>query len=136
MKGMLFTDGASSGNPGEAGIGVILTTKDRRVEISEYIGNTTNNVAEYMALIRGLEKAKKLGIEKVDIFLDSELLVKQINGEYNVKNESLRSLYGKAISLLKSFCSYSIKHIPREKNAEADKLAKSAIKKHRSKIRG
>lgn len=127
-KGTLYTDGASSGNPGESGIGVVIATEDRKIELSEYIGRATNNVAEYTALLRGLEKAKKIGLDKVDILLDSELLVKQIKGEYNVKSESLKVLYGKVISLLKTFNSYSIRHIPREKNADADRLARRAIK--------
>lgn len=127
-KGTLYTDGASSGNPGESGIGIVLTTGDRKIELSEYIGMATNNVAEYKALLKGLEKAKKIGLDKVDILLDSELLVKQIKGEYDVKSESLKPLYGKIISLLKTFNSFSIKHIPREKNADADRLAKKAVK--------
>lgn len=127
MKGTLYTDGASSGNPGESGIGVVLTIDGKRIELSEYIGRATNNVAEYMALIRGLEKAKKLGLDKLDILLDSELLVKQIKGEYRVKSEYLRVLYGKVIALLDSFSHYSIKHIPREKNSDADRLARKAL---------
>lgn len=127
-KGTLYTDGASSGNPGESGIGIVLTTGDRKIELSEYIGRATNNVAEYKALLRGLEKAKKIGLDKVDILLDSELLVKQIKGEYDVKSESLKPLYGKVISILKTFNAYSIRHIPREKNADADRLARKAVK--------
>lgn len=128
-EGVLYTDGASSGNPGESGIGVVLTIGDKRIELSEYIGRATNNVAEYRALLKGLEKARKLGLDKVEILLDSELLVKQIKGEYGVKSESLKTLYERVISLLRTFRSYSIRHIPREKNAAADRLARMAIKK-------
>lgn len=131
-KGMLYTDGASSGNPGASGIGAVIKTEGKRIEISEYIGRATNNAAEYTALLRGLEKAKDLGLNRLDIHLDSELLVKQIKGEYAVKSESLKVLYNKVISLLKTFRSYSIKHVPREENADADRLAKKAIKNRTS----
>ncbi len=131
-KGIIYTDGASSGNPGDSGIGVVIKTENEKIELSEYIGIATNNMAEYTALLKGLSKAKKLGLERVDVLLDSELLVKQIRGEYSVKSESLKGLYNKVMSLLKTFKAYSIKHVPREKNAEADKLAKKAVKKSRA----
>lgn len=127
-KGILYTDGASSGNPGDSGIGVVIRTEGEKIELSEYIGMATNNVAEYTALLTGLLKAKKLGLDMVDVFLDSELLVKQIRGEYRVKSDSLMGLYNKVMSLLKTFKAYSIKHVPREENTEADRLAKKAIK--------
>ncbi len=127
-KGVLHCDGASSGNPGAAGIGVVIQTDSSTFEISEYIGIATNNIAEYSALIKGLSKAKELGIDELEIFLDSELIVKQINGSYKVKNEKLKSFHEKAVKLLGSFQNYSIKHVPREQNKEADKLAKEAVK--------
>lgn len=123
---ILYCDGASSGNPGESGIGVVLTFDGRRYEISENIGIATNNIAEYTALIKGLSKARSLKIERLNIFLDSELLVRQIEGTYKVKNERLKKLYQEVVSLLGSFKGYSIKHIPREQNKKADALAKKA----------
>lgn len=128
-RGILYTDGASSGNPGESGIGIVLSVEGKKFELSEYIGRSTNNVAEYTALIRGLQEARNHGIDRIDIFLDSELLVKQIRGEYSVKSESLKPLFSRVSSILKTFRSYSIRHIPREENADADRLARRAIKK-------
>lgn len=125
---ILYCDGASSGNPGESGIGVVLIFEGRTYEISEYIGMATNNVAEYTALIRGLSKARALKVEGLSIFLDSELLVRQIDGIYKVKNEKLKELYHDVISHLKFFKDYRIKHIQREQNKKADILAKKAIK--------
>lgn len=127
-QGILHCDGASSGNPGKAGIGVVIQSGSNTCEISEYIGTATNNIAEYSALIKGLSKAKELGIDELNIFLDSELVVKQISGSYKVKNDKLKQFHEKALILLNAFKSYDIKHIPREQNKEADKLAKEAVK--------
>lgn len=127
MKAKLYCDGASRGNPGEAGIGcVIWLNSDKVIKISEYVGKTTNNVAEYKALIRGLEEVQNLGVEEIEIFSDSELLVRQISGIYKVKNKNLIELYGKAKELLSKLKSYKITHVNREKNSIADKLAKEA----------
>jgi len=127
----LYCDGASSGNPGDAGIGIIidLPSKGRTFQISEYIGIATNNVAEYSALIKGIEKAKALGIKRIKVFLDSELAVRQINGIYRVRNKNLLPLWMKAKKLLDSFDDYKVIHIDRKENRGADKLAKDAIKK-------
>ncbi len=131
-------DGASSGNPGEAGIGVVIQLSDedaRRMNlegtytISESIGIATNNVAEYSALIKGLEKAKSLGLKKIQLFLDSELLVRQLLGIYKVKNKNLIPLWIQAKDLLKYFDNYTIDHVRRGKNAEADELARQGVKK-------
>lgn len=147
----IYCDGASSGNPGHSGIGIVIrrqklqvashklqVTSDMKPEtcnlqpetyhISEYIGITTNNVAEYSALIRGLEKAKSLGLRRIDIFVDSELLVKQIKGLYKVKSANLKPLWKKTQDILKQLDSYKITHVQRELNREADLLAKKAIK--------
>lgn len=132
-KAVLYADGASSGNPGHSGIGIVLTIGEKTYEVSEYIGVATNNVAEYSALIRGLEKAKSLHVEGVEVFLDSELLVKQMSGVYRVKSENLRSLWQKARRLSESFESLSISHIPRELNKEADRLAKKGCDPRRLK---
>ncbi|MGO9614758.1 MAG: ribonuclease HI family protein [Dissulfurispiraceae bacterium] len=128
-KATLFCDGASSGNPGDSGIGIMLTVGDQDVAISEYIGPSTNNIAEYRALIRGIQEARKFGVTIIDIYTDSELMVKQIKGHYKVKSSNLVNLYEQAVSLLKDFKKFSIMHIPREKNLKADVLAKHAIKR-------
>ena len=123
-KFVVFTDGASRGNPGKAGIGIAIYDADNNLieEYSEYIGNTTNNVAEYIALKIGIEKAIKLKATNVDFNLDSELIVKQLNGEYKVKNDRLKPLYYSIKSLLGDIDNFSINHIPREMNKKADKL--------------
>lgn len=128
-EGILYCDGASSGNPGESGIGAVLLLEGKTYEISEHIGTATNNIAEYTALIKGLSRAKTLKIESLKIFLDSELIVKQIQGSYKVKSENLKALYQEALSHLKSLKAYTISHIPREQNKKADSLAKKAAAK-------
>lgn len=126
MRAKLYCDGASLGNPGDAGIGCLVLIDSKKIEISEYIGKTTNNVAEYMALIRGLEEVLKEKAQEIEIFSDSELLVYQINGVYKVRNRKLISLYEKVKELLSKFKKYHIFHIDREDNFIADKLAKKA----------
>lgn len=125
----IYVDGASRGNPGEAGAGFIILTTDGKVlkEAGRYLGKTTNNVAEYQALIIALKEAQSLGAEAVKVFADSELMVKQIKGEYKVKSSGLLPLYQEAKALLMEFSRYDIIHINREKNAEADRLANQAI---------
>lgn len=131
-RAVMFCDGASSGNPGEAGIGVVLIIGEKKHRISEYIGRATNNIAEYMAILRGITEAKRRGIHIIEINTDSELLVKQIKGQYRVKSSNLIGLYNRTISLLEDFESYTIRHIPREKNTEADTLAKKAVRQDNS----
>lgn len=128
-KLVVFTDGASRGNPGKAGVGVAIYDGDNNLieEYSEYIGNTTNNVAEYTALKVGIERAIKLKANNVDFNLDSELIVKQLNGEYKVRNDKLKPLYFSIKSLLEGINNYNINHIPREMNKKADKLANNGI---------
>ncbi len=128
-RAKLYCDGASSGNPGDSGIGVFLIIADRDYRISEYIGRATNNVAEYSALIRGIQEAKRHGVTELDIYTDSELMVRQIKGQYKVRSKNLLTLFKKTESLLKEFKSYTITHVPREENIDADMLAKDAIKK-------
>lgn len=131
MKVQVFTDGASRGNPGDAGIGVVIKQSNKVIlEISDYIGKTTNNVAEYMAMIRGLTEALALGASEVDSFADSELMVKQIKGEYKIKNEGLQPLYYQVKALIGKFKEFSITHITREKNNDADCLANCGIDDH------
>ena len=131
MKITIYSDGGARGNPGPAGIGAVLKNKDGEVlaEISEYIGETTNNQAEYKAILAALEKAVKLGATELECFLDSELVVKQLNGEYRVKNKDLAPLFVKIYNLTHSFKKVKFKHIRRELNKEADKLANEAMDK-------
>ena len=128
-KLILHTDGCCRGNPGPAGIGVVIRDSHKKVlkELSEYIGEGTNNIAEYRALIRGLEEAGSLGADELAIFMDSELVVKQLNGEYRVKDDGMKELFKKALEGLRRFKSFEIKHVDRSKNKEADRLANKAI---------
>lgn len=126
---VIRSDGASRGNPGPAGIGA--TIKDEKgntvARISRRIGVTTNNQAEYQALLAALEEAISLGAKKADIRLDSELLVQQLNGRYRVKNAGLKPLFQEAQRLIGRLESVGIRHVPREQNAEADRLANQAL---------
>ncbi|NQT90139.1 MAG: ribonuclease HI family protein [Candidatus Omnitrophica bacterium] len=125
----LFIDGAAKGNPGPAGIGVVVQddTGSTVKNISKYIGNATNNVAEYTALIFGLEEARNLGAEEVTVNTDSELIAKQLGGEYKIKNSTLKELYAKAMKILDSFSDVRVNQIGREENKGADKLANKAV---------
>lgn len=128
-KIIIHSDGGARGNPGPAGIGVVLSDSEgnKLSEISQYLGETTNNQAEYRALIAGLERAKELGALEVDCYLDSELVVKQLNRQYKVKNADLAPLFLKIYNLTQSFKSTKFTHIRRELNKEADKLANDAM---------
>ena len=124
----VFIDGASRGNPGEAGCGaVIYGVKDKPVYLTRYLGHATNNVAEYNALILALEKLKELNVKEIQINSDSLLLVSQLNGKYAVKNPNIRKLFRVYTSLAVHFDKITAKHIPRELNREADRLANLAI---------
>ena len=126
---IIHADGASRGNPGPASIGGVI--EDERghllAQISRRIGITTNNQAEYRAVIAALERAINLGAKQAEIRSDSELLVKQINGSYRVKNKTLQPLYRKVSQLIGSLESFSITHVPREQNTRADGLANKAL---------
>lgn len=125
----LFTDGASRGNPGHAGAGAVLLT-GRGEELaarSAYLGTCTNNVAEYKALLMGLEEAWRRGCTDLAIFLDSELIVRQIQGSYKVKNETLLPLFQQVRQRLAQLQHWSINHVPRAQNARADQLANQGI---------
>jgi ribonuclease HI len=125
---VIFTDGASAGNPGPMGIGVAIYRDGFRVEeLSEYLGKGTNNIAEYTAIIRALEAAHQMGERQVHLKSDSQLAIRQISGQYKVKDPKLRPLK-KRISELMRGLEITFEHIPREKNLEADKLSKDAIK--------
>ena len=129
MKVIIHSDGGARGNPGPAGIGAILQTENGELlaSVSEYLGVATNNQAEYKALIAALEKAQLLGAQELDCFLDSELIVKQINREYKVKNKDLAPLFLQVNNLLSKFKKYRFNHIAREHNKEADRLANEAM---------
>jgi ribonuclease HI len=125
----LYADGASRGNPGPSGAGAVLLDEgDRRlVELSRFLGTATNNEAEYQGLIAGLMAAEDLGLTRLRIFLDSELVVKQLRGEYRVRNPRLQVLFKEVASLLQRLTSYAIMHVRRELNQEADRLANEAV---------
>ena len=124
----IFADGGSRGNPGPAGAGAVIKENDGVVaELARFIGNSTNNVAEYTSLIMGLEKALDLGYECVEVRMDSELVVKQMNGQYRVKNEKLKPLFQEARTLVARFRQAKITHVRREYNKEADRLANKAM---------
>jgi ribonuclease HI len=128
MELTIYTDGASRNNPGEAGAGVYILKDGKPFEsIARYLGTTTNNIAEYTAAIIGLEHAAKAGARKVRLFADSELMVKQINGLYKVKNEGLKPLHAKVKTLIASIGSVEVQYVPRAQNKDADALANKAI---------
>ena len=122
-------DGASKGNPGESGIGVAIFDKDLNLinEACDYLGVATNNVAEYKALILGIKLSTKYNAKRVLFKADSELMVKQIKGEYRVKNAQLKLLFTEAQGLLKKLPNWKIMHVPREENKEADLLANKGV---------
>lgn len=125
----IFTDGGARGNPGPAGIGAIAKDEEGKAvfEISEYIGETTNNQAEYKAVLAAIEKAKEVDAVELDFFLDSELAVKQLNREYKVKNEGLAPLFVRIYNATMNFKRVTFKHVPRDMNKEADALANKAM---------
>ncbi len=125
----LYVDGAARGNPGPAGAGAVILSPDGHVvaKLGKFLGDSTNNVAEYMGLILGLKRAKAMGIKELDVFADSELMVKQLAGDYAVKAEHLRPLYEEARALLKGFSEVQVTHVPREQNAQADLMSNRAI---------
>jgi len=130
----IYTDGGARNNPGPAGIGCVLYDESKKIikEISEYIGETTNNQAEYKACLRAMEEAKKLGAEELAFFLDSELVVKQLNREYKVKNKELAPLFMKIYNLSQQFKKVTFFHVRREFNKEADALVNEAIDNYSS----
>lgn len=126
MKGTGFVDGGARGNPGPAGAGGVLTGA-KPFFISEYLGETTNNVAEYTALILLLRKAVELGYDELEIFADSELMVRQIGGQYKVKDAKLKELFAQAKEQIAKLKNFSLTHVRREQNKDADKLVNEAI---------
>ena len=129
MKARLSTDGGSRGNPGPAAYGYVLEAEDGTVLAAEggAIGVATNNVAEYRALVEGLRKAAELQLDEVDVVSDSELLVRQMSGEYKVKNKTLRELYEEATALADGFDKVTYAAVRREHNELADRLVNEAL---------
>jgi formyltetrahydrofolate-dependent phosphoribosylglycinamide formyltransferase len=128
-KIIAYTDGASRGNPGPAAAGFILTEPGGTQLQAEamFLGRTTNNVAEYTAVVKALEAAKQIGAKQIKLFSDSELLVKQINGQYKVKSEQIRPLFRQTVELLEKFQSWKVQHITRDKNQQADSIVNKAL---------
>lgn len=128
-KYLVYTDGGARGNPGPSGIGVVIYDKDGEIVLkkSEYIGTKTNNQAEYQALILGLNEVGNLKADEVTCYLDSELVTKQMRGEYRVRNKNIAPLYQIASKLAKKFDKINFQHIPREENKEADFLVNEAL---------
>lgn len=128
-KAILYADGAARGNPGPAGAGAVLFADDGRIlaECTRYLGTATNNVAEYTALIIGLEEAHRLGVDELDIRMDSKLVVEQMRGLWKIKHPNIRPLALRAGALLATFPKRSIRHVPREQNGAADALSNRAI---------
>jgi ribonuclease HI len=129
MRYVVHTDGAARGNPGPAAIGVVIQDGHGHVvyEASRSLGIHTNNEAEYLALIAALEYLREARAREADFYLDSELVVRQLNGVYRVKEPRLRALHGKAVLLLNAVPVHAVRHVPREKNARADALANEAL---------
>lgn len=125
----VYSDGAARGNPGLAGAGAVLTTPEGEVveRLGRFLGVQTNNVAEYTALLLGLERAKELGATEVDVLADSELMIRQLEGRYQVKAPGLKPLFEKARALLRGFPKTTLQHIPRAQNADADEMSNRAI---------
>jgi ribonuclease HI len=132
MKLEAYIDGGSRGNPGEAGIGVHFPGV---VRIAEYLGTATNNFAEYSALVTALRYAVFTRCDELQVYADSELVVKQILGEYQVKNENIRPLYNAAVRWIRLIPQFSISHVRREENKEADKLANLAMDTRRNTVK-
>jgi ribonuclease HI len=124
---LIHIDGASRGNPGEAGFGVWVEAGDQSIGLYGYLGPATNNVAEYQALLFALRYALKAGAPRVEICSDSELVVRQVTGRYRVKHPGLQPLHREAVELMKRLSSVTLRHVPREANREADRLANRAL---------
>jgi ribonuclease HI len=129
VKLVLHVDGGARGNPGPAAIGVVISRPDGQLveEIAEQIGVATNNVAEYRAVLRGLERARQLGARELEIIGDSELIARQLGGAYKVKHPALRQLHAEALGALGAFEDWAIRTVPRDQNAGADALVNQAL---------
>ena len=126
----VYIDGASLGNPGPAGVGVVFLDGDAKPirQFSKYLGEATNNVAEYLALVYALQEARQIGCRVVSVKTDSELLARQLNGQYKVRDAQLRLLHDLAHYLTQGFAAWRIEHVPRTQNRLADRLAGQAAR--------
>ena len=129
MRILIYTDGAARGNPGPAGAGAILRDSDGTVlaEIAEPLGHATNNVAEWTAVLLAVEEARRLGATHVDLRMDSQLVARQISGMYRVKHPDLKPIHASVMALLGRLDGYTVGHVPRELNKDADRLSNVAI---------
>lgn len=129
MKVIVHVDGGARGNPGPAAAGCVITSPTGELlgEYAQLLGDATNNVAEYRALLLGLERARELGAEEVEVVGDSELIAKQVQGSYKVKHEAMKPLHEQAIAALGRFEQWSIRTVPRAQNARADELVNAAL---------
>jgi ribonuclease HI len=129
VKLVVHVDGGARGNPGPAAAAAVLSTPEGDVvdEAHEYLGVATNNVAEYRGLLLGLQRARALGADEVDVVNDSELVAKQVNGVYKVKHPDMRPLHAEALKALRDFARWSIRSVPRAQNAGADALVNQAL---------
>lgn len=130
LRVIAHIDGGARGNPGPAGAGVVIADADSQQVLHQagiFLGRATNNVAEYNGLLEALRRAKALGADEIDVRSDSELLVRQMIGQYRVKNANLKPLYREAIRLAEGFARFGIEHVRREQNTEADQMANRAM---------
>jgi ribonuclease HI len=129
VKLVVHVDGGARGNPGPAAAAAVLSTPEGDVvdEAHEYLGVATNNVAEYRGLLLGLQRARALGADEVEVVNDSELVAKQVNGVYKVKHPDMRPLHGESLRALEAFARWSIRSVPRAENAAADALVNQAL---------
>ncbi len=125
----VYSDGAARGNPGLSGAGAVLVDPSGQVvdQIGKFLGTQTNNYAEYMGLLIGLRRARSLGVREVEVYADSELMIRQLGGRYQVKSPSLKPLYDEAVRLLNDFSRVKLVHVPREMNKAADEMSNRAI---------
>jgi ribonuclease HI len=129
MNCTIYTDGGARGNPGPGAAAAVILNEEEDVvsEVSAYLGATTNNVAEYEALLLALQRARELGYERASIRMDSELIVRQLNGIYKVKDPKMRELYGQAVRALRGFTDWNVVHVPRSENKRADELVNEVL---------
>ena len=135
MRLLIHTDGAARGNPGPAGAGAILRDADTgevMAEVAQGLGRATNNVAEWTAVRLALQEARRLGADRVDLRMDSQLVARQITGIYRVKHPDLQPIHAAVMALLRTFDGYTVGHVPRELNKDADRLSNVAIDEPRA----
>jgi ribonuclease HI len=125
----VYSDGAARGNPGHSGAGAVLVQPSGQIvdRLGKYLGVKTNNYAEYMGLLLGLRRAHELGVQEIEVYADSELMIRQLGGRYQVKSQSLKPLYDEAVRLLNDFSRVKLVHVPREMNRAADEMSNRAI---------